>query len=204
MSEGLRTYKPLLRRGGPLRAVPAGDPATVTSIDDARARAAARKARQERRAGERAELARAAGLAREFPDAAAPGLPDSRFPGPVRLVIATRFGPESRCDLARFSAVSCWGSLQAHHIQPVGMGGRSGPAAAELAVASNGLWCCAAHHTGWTHRHPAAAAALGLLRSRHGGYASLPLSLDGGATWILLDDEGGWEHVPSPWPPDAA
>jgi hypothetical protein len=193
--------QPFGRRRPPrLRVVPGPAPAEPADFAARAAERAARAARRAERAQFRAEQARLSGTARALPGDTEPD-PVAQFPADVRAWIAERFGPPGRCDLKGFER-QCWGAMEAHHIRMIGMGGSSGDAAARLAVASNGLWLCAWHHTGWTHAQQGRARLLGLLGSRFGDPAPRPLSLDGGGTWYLLDDEGGFERVPPP--PDAA
>jgi hypothetical protein len=180
-----------LEPGGKLQPVTAR-PAAVISLADRRAADAARAARRAQRAADRAELAALAGTVREFPAGVAEDLMDPEFSAEVRAILAIRFEP-GRCDLAGFDRATCWGRLEAHHLQPKGMGGTS----LALGVPSNGLLICAAHH-GWIHDRPILAAQLGLLRPKASEYRNADLSLDGGLTRILMDDKGGYRVLPRP------
>jgi len=79
-----------------------------------------------------------------------------------------------------------------HHRQARGMGGSKDPS---TNGAANGIVLCGSGttgHHGWVESHRAEALALGLLVSRHGRQCpdEVPVSFDGGRTWLYLADDG--------------
>lgn len=193
----MERHTPMRRTGSPgrrrLRVVPDPGQARVLSFPQQRAAAAAKVIALAARRRDREALAVLSGTARQFPP---PPLEadedtDPEFAADVRDLIVGRF-PGLRCDLAGFLLTRCQGMAQAHHRVPKGSGGST---RGILGGPANGLALCAACHQ-WVHDHPAAAKLLGLLLSK---FTSDPapqrLSLDGGVTWLVLDNAGGYRHL---------
>ena len=188
----LRTYTRL-------RAVPApaGD---VISLTDRIAARDARRARLDERRRDQFELAAVAGTLPDYPDGAPPQPDpdlDPEFPPAVRILVAARFDrPRGGCDLWASGTGDCWGPLGVHHVEPKGSGGTRRPG---LAVASNGALLCAVHH-GWVHHNAVRAGAWGLLRSKLGAsrLAAGVMSVDGGRTWVKVDNAGKFRVIPPP------
>ncbi|MDO4920060.1 HNH endonuclease [Kocuria sp.] len=79
-----------------------------------------------------------------------------------------------------------------HHRQPRGMGGSKATA---TNGAANGIVLCGSGttgHHGWVESHRAEALELGLLVPKNGTRSphEVPVSFDGGRTWLFLADDG--------------
>jgi hypothetical protein len=184
--------KGLNRGEGPgrshLRAVPAPPPGVVLDFPAIIAARDARAARRSDHADMIARLGVTSGTARHVIPLI-PAETDPDFAAAVRDLIVGRF-PGLRCDLARFGVVKCRGMGHCHHRCRKGMGGSSRGA---LGLASNGIAVCAAHHD-WIHfQQPRRARDLGLLLpTSTPDPAGVRVSMDGGLTWMVLDNAGGY------------